>query len=244
MTEALVLQKEENRYRLKVFEALGAEAFFTARPLDMAFESPGRRRALVAAGIDIGNLVCPAQVHGDRILVVGRRHMGAGVEGRRTAVQDTDALVTGEKGIALSVLTADCLPVFMLDAEKKVIAMVHAGWRGLHLQIVSRAMAVMAEVFGSRPQDVLAAFGPAVGPCCYQVGEEFASTFPAAVAFRGRSVFMDLALCARRELEACGVPKEGILESGICTSCRSEEFYSYRRLGAAAGRQMSVLKLY
>jgi copper oxidase (laccase) domain-containing protein len=105
-------------------------------------------------------------------------------------------------------------------------------------------MAVMAEVFGSRPQDVLAAFGPAVGPCCYQVGEEFASTFPAAVAFRGRSVFMDLALCARRELEACGVPKEGILESGICTSCRSEEFYSYRRLGAAAGRQMSVLKLY
>lgn len=243
MAEALVLQKEKNRYRLNVFEALGAGAFFTTRPLDMAFENPDRRRALDAAGIDTGNLVCPSQVHGDRVLVVGRQHRGAGVTGRRTAIQDTDALVTDTKGIALSVLTADCLPVFMLDTEKKVIAMVHAGWRGLHHRIVSRAMAVMTEVFGSRPQDVMAAFGPAIGPCCYRVGEEFVSNFPAAVVRRGGDIFMDLALCARMELEGCGVPEEGILESRICTSCRSEEFYSYRRLGAASGRQMSVLRL-
>ncbi len=243
MTEALVLHKERNRYRLKVFEAFGAQAFFTTRPLDISFENPDRRRALAAAGVDTGELVCPSQVHGDRVLAVGRQHRGAGVAGRRTAIQDTDALVTGTKGVSLSVLTADCLPVFMLDTEKRVIAMVHAGWRGLHLRIVSRAMSTMTKSFGSRPEDVLAAFGPAIGSCCYRVGGEFVSMFPTAVVRRKRDVFMDLASCARAELEACGVPAGRIVESGICTSCRNGEFYSYRRQGEAAGRQVSVLRL-
>jgi hypothetical protein len=243
MAESLILYKEKNRYRLDVFEAFGAQAFFTTRPLDMSFENPRRRRALAAAGINAGNLVCPSQVHGNRIFVVARKHKGAGVVGRRTAIQDTDALVTDTREVALSVLTADCLPVFMLDTQKKAIAMVHAGWRGLHLRIISRALSVMTEVFGSSPRDILAAFGPAIGPCCYRVGNEFVSMFPSAVDRRHEGIFMDLALCARRELEACGVPADRILESRICTSCRNEEFYSYRRQGEAAGRQISVLGL-
>ncbi len=243
MAEALILRKEANRYRLEAFEAFGAQAFFTTRPMDMSLENPHRRRALADAGIEAGNLVCPSQVHGDRVLVVTGKHRGAGAAGRRTAIQDTDALVTATKGVALSVLTADCLPVFMLDTEKKAIAMVHAGWRGLHLRIVSGALAAMTEAFGSRPQDILAAFGPAIGPCCYRVGDEFVSRFPSAVVRRKEGVFMDLALCAATELEACGVSPARILESRICTSCRNEEFYSYRRQRDAAGRQMSILSL-
>jgi hypothetical protein len=151
--------------------------------------------------------------------------------------------MTSQEGIVLSVLTADCLPVFLIDSEKKVVAIVHAGWRGLKGRIISRVLATMRQAYGSRPQDMGAAFGPAIRSCCYQVGEEFLSFFPAAARRAGKDVFMDLALAARMELEAGGVGAERILDSRLCTFCRGDEFHSYRRSGSAAGRCMSAIAL-
>ncbi|MDD5574095.1 MAG: peptidoglycan editing factor PgeF [Candidatus Omnitrophica bacterium] len=243
MTVPLILQKEKGRYVLAPFGKFGVEAFFTAKPLDLAFESRGRRLALRQAGIDAGKLVCPCQIHGTRVRIAGKRDRGAGVSGRKTALQETDALVTSEKEVALSVLTADCLPVFLVDPEKRVIAIAHAGWRGLQGRILSRVLGVMAASYGSCPGDIVAGFGPAIRSCCYEVGEEFLSFFPGAARRQDRGIFMDLALGARMELEAEGVPAQRILDSGICTCCRADEFHSYRQSGPAAGRNISVLRL-
>jgi polyphenol oxidase len=207
-------------------------------------ESPDRRRRLcVAAGIDPGSLVCPQQVHGEHIARVNASDRGAGVESVETALSGTDALICDTPGVACAVQTADCLAVFLHDPVSHSVAIVHAGWRSTRLQLTAKAVAAMQEKVQAKPASIHAWFGPALGSCCYEVGEEFADFFPEdAVRRQGRLHFDNLA-ANRRQLLACGLFPANIGEPGPCTACHPQRFFSHRRQGAQAGRMLSVIQI-
>jgi len=146
-----------------------------------------RRRFCAAAGIDIGSLVVPRQVHGERIVRVGGQDRARGALQAHSSVADTDALICNEPGVACCVQTADCLPVFLFDPGSRSIGIVHAGWRSTRLQLVAKTVRMMEDVFGAAAQGMCAWFGPCLGPCCYEVGAEFAGYFPQA-RFAGNGI--------------------------------------------------------
>ena len=169
------------------------------------------------------------QVHGATVLA-----------GRAGACGEGDALVTSIRGLALSVVTADCVPV-LLAADDRVAA-IHAGWRGFVGGVVAAALGGFAE-----PGGVVAWIGPAIGACCYEVGEEVAAPVAArssaAVRLSGRRgrPHIDLPLAVEIELARLGVGE--VRRLAVCTACHPETLESYRRDGAAAGRNRSFIWL-
>ena len=155
-----------------------------------------------------------------------------------------DALTTGEVSQAIGVRTADCVPILLLDARRRAAAAVHAGWRGTAAGISQRALASMREWFESEPGDVYAAIGPCIRVCCYEVGIEvasaFAPLFPEWPAVSGKR-HVDLPEANRRQLQAAGVAESHISDSGLCTACLSEQFFSFRREPANPGRMVSAI---
>lgn len=181
------------------------------------------------------------QVHGTLLASLasepGRPLAGAAAVGR------CDGLLTAEPGLGLAVRTADCVPVLL--AGGGVVGAVHAGWRGTAAGIVARAVRRFAVEYGVAPGELHAALGPAIGGCCYEVGEEVI----AALAGRGVPEALwrdgsraDLRVLLRAELVALGVPERRIVLAGGCTACTAE-LASYRRDGEAAGRQLSIAVL-
>jgi len=154
--------------------------------------------------------------------------------GRSGALGTGDALLENTPGVVVAVKTADCIPLLLVDPFHRAVAAVHAGWRGTVAGIAQRAVAAMGAQFGSRAGDLHAAIGPAIGKCCYKVGAEVAAQF----GVEGRA-HIDLAGTVRGQLEAAGVGGQRIYMCGLCTKCRADEFHSFRRDGAAAGRLYS-----
>jgi YfiH family protein len=247
----LVLTREDGFYRLGLFEKNGARALFTTQKYDMGFPrqaprpkaSRGRLEAYKKIGLQGRCVVCPSQVHGRRVFVAQDRHRGCGALARSDVVRATDAVITATPRLPIGILTADCLPVFMYDPGRRVIALAHAGWRGVHRRIISRTLEKMRRVFGVAPQHLLVALGPAIRPCCYEVGRDFLRFFPASVKQEGRKFYFDIAAEAFRELVLAGVAPQRIHDTRICTSCMEHEFFSFRRQGEAAGRSMSVMEI-
>jgi polyphenol oxidase len=175
------------------------------------------------------------QVHGTRVVTAGTQRE-----------PEADGLATSAPGLAVGVVTADCVPALMLARERGVVASVHAGWRGAAAGILEVAVAHFGSAFGVRPQEIEVCLGPAVGPCCYRVGSEVRAAFRArtgdltAAAWRetGDALMLDLRLAERRLLEAAGVGHVSLL--GPCTAC-TPSYASYRRDGPGAGRQLSFI---
>jgi len=155
-----------------------------------------------------------------------------------------DALVTDDVNRRIGVRTADCVPILLLDTGKRAVAAVHAGWRGTVAGIVARAIEKMQSDFGSQPADIRAALGPCIRECCYEVGPEvaaqFRSLFPEWPAVTGKQ-HVDLVEANRRNLSAAGVPAAQIFDSGLCTACVAEHFFSYRREPQNPGRMLSAI---
>jgi YfiH family protein len=204
-----------------------------------------------ALGAELADLVAASQVHGEKVAVVTAADRGKGAREPESALPGTDALVTQERGVLLSTYHADCVPVFLLDPVKKAAGLVHAGWRGTALSVAARAVGKMREAFGTRPEDCLAAIGPSIGPCCYEVDEpvlaRFEELFPAA-----RSLFaparpgrwrLNLWEANRLALCAAGVQESRITVAGLCTSCRRDLFFSHRASGGKAGRMAALIML-
>jgi len=140
------------------------------RPQDVL---ENRRRAAAALGADLAEFVFGKQVHGAVARVVTRADRGRGAAAAGAGVGEADALVTGDPGTVLGAVVADCVPMLLYDPGAQVIACVHAGWRGTVARVTDAALAAMATL-GTRPGDVIAGIGPAIGPDRYQVGEEVA----------------------------------------------------------------------
>jgi hypothetical protein len=163
----------------------------------------------------------------------------------REGVQ-ADALTSATPGAALAVRSADCLPILLADPRHRAVAAVHAGWRGSAAAIAERAVECMRERYGSRPGELLAAFGPSIRRCCFEVGPEVAREFAAWFPERSdldRRAHVDLPEVSRRQLIAAGIPAERIAAGAPCTVCGGAEFHSYRRDRDAAGRMHSVVRI-
>jgi polyphenol oxidase len=177
------------------------------------------------------------------------------VRDRDDARRDTehcDALVTNAHRILIGVKTADCVPILLCDARTGSSAAVHAGWRGTVASILSRALERMATEYGTRAEDVSAAIGPAALGCCYEVGPEvidaFRKSFPGSehlfAATRDGHALVDLQRANREQLINAGVVTERIYTAPLCTMCRTDLFFSYRREKikyGRTGRLMSVV---
>ena len=186
-----------------------------------------RMRVLDAIGAPPDAWTCAEQVHGAGVANVGRADRGAGAADAGDAIAGADALWTLEPGIALAVLTADCVPILLADPDRGLIGVVHAGWRGLAAGVVGRAVEEMA------PSSPSAFIGPSIGPCCYEVGEDVAAEVASAVGDgvvrRGPGAAMpslDLWEAAATALRAAGVG--AIAAARICTRSEHHRFYSHR----------------
>jgi len=162
-----------------------------------------------------------------------------------------DALVTRTPGLLLVVKTADCLPVLLVDADRRVVAAVHCGWRGTLLGILERTVQGMGERYGCDPARLVAVFGPCIGAGCYEVGEDVRGRFLRAAypkrLFRrapgrsGKNLF-DLAGANRLQLRRAGLEGRNIFAADVCTHC-DPRYPSYRRDGKRAGRMLSFIAL-
>lgn len=216
---------------------------FSAREGDAA-ENVRENFHILSAGFGIpaGSFFTLSQVHGSSIITVDSTSSGSGM-------LEHDAMAAREKGIALCVKTADCVPVLIADRNLKAVAAVHAGWRGTSFGIVSRAAAFLGEKFGIEKRDILAAIGPAIGQCCYEVD----SVVRDAMSGAARDMFfrdggtegrwkLDLPGLNRHQLLEAGVPPENISGSGLCTACRTDLFFSHRA-EKRTGRQINFIMI-
>ena len=193
----------------------------------------GTRHASPAANITL------QQVHSD---IVWNAH------GLADREQEGDALITNEASLSVGVRTADCVPLLLLDSNKRAVAAVHAGWRGSAAELVRCTIHKMTREFGSLPGDVYAAVGPCIRSCCYEVGDEvaerFEKTFPewrqTPPKPNGKRS-LDLAQANIRQMQAAGVPSHQIFDSCTCTCCQIETFFSYRREPGEPGRMTSSI---
>jgi hypothetical protein len=183
---------------------------------------------------DRADLILLNQVHSDcAVYADGRRagHIGKG-----------DALFTGVPGALIGVRTADCVPILIVDVEARAIAAVHAGWRGAAQGIAGKAVAEMTARFGSLPEDLCAAIGPAIGPCCYEVGPEVTALFTESNGLAGGSR-LDLPGVNRRQLLDAGLLPGEVWSAGLCTACLADEFFSWRRDRHESGRMVSAIRI-
>lgn len=223
-------------------------AVFTNRKLNTGFLNQreqdikdNREVILGKLNLEIGQLVCAKQVHSDNVYIVEEQDKGRGAFIYDEAIVNMDAFITIEKGIALTVFVADCLPVFIIDKEKDVIALVHAGWKGTKSSIIKKAIFIMQQAFESQPKDLIALFGPAVRKCCCEVGQEFLGYFKRGIYKQKDKLFLDLIEINQLQLKEVGVADDNIFDSGICTYCNNDKFFSYRREKDSCGRQMALI---
>jgi YfiH family protein len=186
-----------------------------------------------------------AALQGGRLLLLRQVHGATVVEAPWEGWPEADAAVAGSPGWLLGIQTADCLPVLLVDPKRGLVAAAHAGWRGTAAGVAARAVAALAER-GSRPEDIVAALGPSIGPCCYESGDEVRKAFsPSGESFfqpgpNGRP-HLDLRAANTRQLVDSGLRPEAVHHVRDCTRCRADLYYSYRREGKAAGLMISFV---
>ncbi len=202
-----------------------------------------RRNFLSTLGIDYRDLVCAKQIHSSRIAYVKEEDKGKGALSYDASIAGTDALVTDKSNLPLAVFTADCLSIFLYDPATPAIGLIHAGWRSTRENITVKAVQLMREEFNTEPSGLYVGFGPAIRSCCYEVSQDFNGLFPYNLIKRNDRYYLDIVAINKSGLLDLGVKENNISDSGICTYCRSDEFFSYRKEGKACGRIMSLIML-
>ena len=202
---------------------------------DDAAVDANRKTAAHALGIDADRVTWCEQVHGDVVATVGPGDVGATMPG-------ADGLVTAERRAPLAVLAADCVPVLLADPRRGIVAAVHAGRRGLMAGVVETAVGTMLDL-GARREDVVGAVGPAIGPCCYEVGPDVAAEVTDALPVtrattREGRPGLDLPAGVRHVLAGEGV--HTVTAVGGCTAHQPGLFFSHRRDGTT-GRHAGIV---
>jgi YfiH family protein len=199
---------------------------------DPAAVAENRRRVLGRLGIPAQRLATAGQVHGARVERVTRPGH----------VAECDALVTTTRGLALAVTTADCMSLLYVAPGGAGAA--HSGWRGTAEGMPAAALAALCAAAGCDPADVTVYLGPCIRSCCYEVGPEVASRFPAEVVRADRPrPFLDLPAAARLQLVAAGLASTSFHDSGACTACQPDWYFSHRRDGLRSGRHWGIVAL-
>jgi polyphenol oxidase len=228
-----------------------ADHFFTTRQLRLRGDGEDADWARVAEAIGLApdRLIHAKQVHGNGVVVARR---GGPHPARSGGRPQADILISDDPEVAVVVEVADCVPLLMADRRTGAVAAVHAGWRGTLAAAAPAAVAAMAAAFGTRPDDLVVAHGPSIGPCCYAVGEELIEAFRAGghgrwierwfSANERRDLTLDLWAANRDQLAGAGVPAEAIHLSGLCTASHAELFHSFRRDGPGTGRIAAVIR--
>jgi polyphenol oxidase len=222
-----------------------------------------RRRLQTAAGAKDFPLITLKQFHSDVI------HL---LDTSSTDPCHGDASITNRPNLLLAIQTADCVPILLVDPKKRAIAAIHAGWRGTLARIAAKTIGKMQMHFATNPRDLIAAIGPSIGPCCYEVGTEVATQFLSQFAdaptyfdeFRTgdepnpiqwlnmmppghqpppKGVLLDLRKANRSQLISAGVRPQNIHTIELCTSCHPSLLFSYRKQGPHSGRLMSLVAL-
>ncbi len=185
-------------------------------------------------GLGADQVATPRQVHSNRVAVVTAQDAGQ-------TIPSSDGLVTDTPVVALLLRFADCQPILLYDPVHHALGLVHAGWRGVALGIARRAVEIMHEAFDTRPQDLIAGLGPAIGPCCYTVGHNVAAAMGYALPNWSKVMHLeedgwrfDLSGANAQQLAAAGVAN--IEQAHLCTACRDDEFFSHRAGNGQTGR--------
>lgn len=204
-----------------------------------------------ALGFDFNSFVLCHQTHTTNIRVVTEQDRGMGVT-KQSTIKDTDALITNIPNIQLVAFSADCTPIFLLDTDKKAIAVIHAGWRGTVNSIAKKTIEKMTQTYGTNPKDIIAGIGPCIGQCCFQVDQPVVEEFHKKLSFAKDVIIpdtvaekykIDLWETNRRILIESGVPNTQIEICKICTMCHPQLFYSHRVMGNARGNMAAIITL-
>jgi len=200
-----------------------------------------------AFGIEPDRFFLLRQIHGDGILVLD----GELPPDSFPEPPAYDALITDQPNLALCIKTADCVPILLVSPKKRVVAAIHAGWKGTARNLAGRVVSTLCERFGADPGDLLAVIGPAIGPCCYEVDDPVVSSLAVrrddgAVCrpsvFRGRWM-IDLPRINEGQLGQAGLNPSCISRMDFCTACLPDLFFSHRRDRGRTGRQVSFIML-
>jgi YfiH family protein len=233
-----------------------ATHLFTTRELQLSAADAWRRAGDLIGVAEVATL---NQVHG-RDVVTSRRGSPRAVSWQDGARQDGDVLVSDDPDVAIAVRAADCVPLLLADSRTGAVAAVHAGWRGTVTGVGLSAVEALAREFGTRPEDLVAAIGPSIGACCYEVGTELVDAFAAAGhprhlidrwflapppqrGSRDRpKLRLDVGGANRDQLILAGVPEESIYACGLCTAMHLDVLTSYRAEKEKAGRMAGIIR--
>lgn len=244
----------------------GGVSSFPYASLNLAFhvgDDPAdviRNREAVAGalGYSLQDWTCGEQVHRAEAAVVTAADKGRGSLNRASAFADTDALVTDVPGVLLTSFYADCVPLYFFDPDRPAVGLAHAGWKGTVAEIAAAVVKRMGEAYGTRPERLLAAIGPSIGECCYEVDERVMSEVrrvlegmdeeriggvPVARGTGGGKSVLNLKELNRRIMIKAGILPTHIECTTWCTSCNHDVFFSYRKDGGTTGRMASFVGL-
>jgi len=204
-----------------------------------------QNRATLQAKFPHMKFIVAHQTHSDNIAII-QNIESKGWRGQESVIEDCDALISDKKGVMLTILTADCVPILLFDPKRHIIGAVHAGWRGTEQKIVSKTIQRMQQIFGSNPTDILAGVAPSIGRCCYEVGEDVAQHFfeeSEAFSKKEGKFMLDLPHLNKIQLLQSGLLEKNIEMSSICTACEVDKYFSYRKEQGCSGRFMSMIGL-
>lgn len=199
-------------------------------------------RLLQRYGIGINQFVAMEQIHSNKIRLVNRSHGGSIIPG-------VDGLLTTDKNLYLGVKTADCVPIYLYSPKPKIIGIVHAGWKSTLEKITAEAVQAMVDL-GACTKEIYILFGPYIHKCCYHIDKKRADLFNRIFKSEGicqeisGSYYLDLGYANKYALMKEGIPGSHIEAEADCTSCKNQEYFSYRKdSGTTYGAMLSIIGL-
>lgn len=213
---------------------LGGDMSFSTGTSDPESIVANRRHWLAALDTTPEQAVMCGLVHGTAVRRVDAAEGGRGVLSPTTTIEQTDGLITGEPGVTLMMCFADCVPLILVDTERRVIGLAHAGWRGTLAGMAGSVVAAISKEYGSRGDALYGLIGPSIGPDVYTVGEEVVSAFECThpddrvIVQDERGTRLDLWEANRQQLLHAGLRPDAIGCADMCTFAHGERFFSHR----------------
>ncbi len=219
-----------------------SQAFHTGEDPTLIWQNRQKLSSLFPSN---AHFVSVMQVHSDNIYRV-KEASSIGWEALDESIK-ADAIITDIPNVVLTILTADCVPILLADPIRRVVGIIHAGWKGSKLGISSKVVNELQNAYGVDPKNLYCFIAPSIGGCCYEVGKEVASHFEdiegAVYEKDNKKYNLDLSIVNQYQFIKAGVPPKNIEVSGICTACNTKNLFSYRKEGGCLGRFMSAIML-